>query len=212
MKRHRIWGSSRRERQRHEREKQYQRLAALAARLAPPVAPITWRAGWGCRALGAIWLGQLVAFGPLAYDRDLGRFGAVDWFIRVLATVFSGWILGRLWAWQITADATGVWIPRLWKVQCVPWDLVGTVRARADGTVVLDERPLGPFLPPLVARALGRRATATTVAGHLTIMAHANALRPGVAASRLRRGLPYAPWALVPLIALAVAHLIRAWR
>lgn len=204
--------SNRRERRRHEREERHQRLAALAARLALPTASLVWRAGWGSRALGALWLGQLVAFGPLSYDRDLTDFGAVDWFFRIWATVFSGWIFGRLCAWRVTADTAGVWIPRLWKVQHIAWDQVGTVHARGDGIVVLKERSHGPFLPPRLAHALGRPATATAVADHLTIMAHTSALRPAAAAGRGGRGLPYAVWALAPFVVLATTHLLQAWR
>ncbi|MFG3308536.1 hypothetical protein [Streptomyces wuyuanensis] len=187
------------------------RQAALAAQAAPPDTPLTWGAGWGSRALALTWLVQQVLIGPFSYDRDVTQFTAVDWFFRIWALAVSGWILGRLAAWKVTADRDGLWIPRLWGIQRIPWDRTGEAICRKDGSVTVHNRTLGPFFPPTLARRLRRPATAEAVADHLTIMARHPHLRPTTAASRSARGLAYAAWTPLPLVVTTAAHLIRSW-
>lgn len=173
---------------------------------------MVWRAGWGGRTLAVVWLAQLVLIGPFSYDRNVTQFSAVDWVFRPWAMAVAAWFFSRLCAWRITADSDGLWIPRLLKVEHIPWSDVGEALCRRDGCVAVRDLTFGPFLPPLLARKLRRARTAETLADHLTIMARHPELRPTSSEGTRTCGLPYAAWAPLPLAAFAITYLIAAWR
>lgn len=108
------------------------------------------------------------------------------------------WAAPTLGGWRITADAGGVWLRGVWKVQRIPWQAVTRVAYTEDGVVEISgsggarwrRANRGRRRP---GRASGARPAHLRAAEEIAAMHAHPELRPGTDSSPRDRGIPLGP-------------------
>ncbi len=200
------------ERRRLVRRERRARRQELAAVLDAPQAPLTWRAGWRGKALGAVLCLVFVTLleypdgASLAHPRPSALVFAL-WTPLALA-----WFCCRLGVWRITADRDGVHVRRMWRTRFLAWSVIRHVELRHDGSLEFfgpssPEPMAGSFAPAWLVRRTGR-GTGADAADLLTVMAEHPHLRPAEQAPPVPG---FARWAVPLAVALFLIGQFRAW-
>ncbi|MBQ0826418.1 PH domain-containing protein [Streptomyces tagetis] len=199
------------ERARLARRERRARRAELAAVLEAPAAPLTWRAGWRGKALGAVLCLGFVTLSAYPEGASLAE-PRPSALVFALWTPFAlAWFSCRVGIWRITADRDGVHLRRMWRTRLLSWSEIRHVELRHDGSLEFfgpdtPEPMAGLFAPPWLARRTG--GTGAEAADLITVMAEHPRLRP---AGQSRPVPGFARWVLLLAAVIFVIGQFRTW-
>ncbi|MGW3131005.1 hypothetical protein [Streptomyces sp. NPDC001123] len=185
------------------------RADSVAETIVPTGLPMRWGPGAAARALGLVF--------------TVGAGAGVWFFVRLLLTEGFSWSLvpllgllsltgpaATLLNWRVTADSTGLWLARAWKVRHVSWERLRSVEYTDEGNIEIrlsdgTIRQLTVLGWPAGERRLRIRPSYLRMADQVTALRNHPELRPVEPSRPADHGRPLAPvlFLLLGLTALA---------